>query len=38
MGGQSAGLIEGVLPAAEIVEMIVAEAAALLARAPDLVE
>jgi hypothetical protein len=31
-------LIEGVLPAAEIVETIAAEAAALLARAPDLVE
>ncbi len=38
VGGQSAGLIEGVLPAAEIVETIAAEAAALLARAPDLVE
>jgi len=38
VGGQSAGLIEGVLPAAEIVETIAAETAALLARAPDLVE
>jgi enoyl-[acyl-carrier protein] reductase II len=38
VGGQSAGLIEDVLPAADIVETIAAEAAALLARASDLVE
>ena len=38
VGGQSAGLIEEVLPAAEIVETIAAEAAAILARAPGLVE
>ena len=38
VGGQSAGLIEEVLPAADIVETIAAEAAALLAGAPDLVE
>ncbi len=37
VGGQSAGLIEEILPAAVIVERIAAEAAALLAGAPDLV-
>ena len=37
VGGQSAGLIEEVLPAAEIVETIAAEAAAILARAPEIV-
>lgn len=38
VGGQSAGLIEQVLPAAEIVATIEAEAEALLAGAPDLTE
>jgi enoyl-[acyl-carrier protein] reductase II len=38
VGGQGAGLIERVLPAAEIVATIEAEAAALLASASDLVE
>ena len=37
VGGQSAGLIEEVLPVSVIVETIAAEAAALLAGAPDLV-
>jgi nitronate monooxygenase/enoyl-[acyl-carrier protein] reductase II len=38
VGGQSAGLVDEVLPAAEIVESIAAEAAAVLARARDLVD
>ena len=38
VGGQSAGLIDEIEPATEIVESIAAEAAAILARASDLVE